>query len=59
MKAYGVTFFTVLLVAAFLLTCAGIKGVVPIPLPWCVLIGLGVPAALALWYHRRKLSKLI
>jgi len=59
MKTRGVVFFSALLVVALFLICASASGSIPVPLPWCALVGLGVPAIILLWYHRRKLSELI
>ncbi len=41
------------------LICASARGCVNIPIVVPVLLGLGAPAALLLWLHRRHLSMLL
>jgi len=47
------------LVLALGLICGSAKGVIGIPLPLAVLIGLGTNAALVLWEHREKMGDIL
>jgi len=59
MKRYEVWIVAILLGVAFLAICASSRGWLPISLPVCILVGLGVPAALLLWWNRRELSEIL
>ncbi|MBC7255339.1 MAG: hypothetical protein H5T66_04455, partial [Chloroflexi bacterium] len=54
MKRHEVWIVAILLGVAFLAICASSRGWLPISLPVCILVGLGVPAALLLWWNRRE-----
>ncbi len=41
------------------LMVASLVGLLPVSLPVLALIGLGIEAGVLLWYHRRKLERLI
>ncbi len=41
------------------LMAASLVGLLPVSLPVLALIGLGIEAGVLLWYHRRKLERLI
>lgn len=59
MKRHEVWIVAILLGVTFLAICVSSRGWLPISLPVCILVGLGIPAALLLWWNRRELSEIL
>jgi hypothetical protein len=47
------------LVLALILIWASARGRIGLPLPWAVMLGLGVNVVLLFWEHRQKLHDLL
>lgn len=59
MRATNCWLFCVSLLIALILIYGSASGHIGLPLPWAVLIGLGVNAALLLLEHRQKMEDLL
>lgn len=59
MKRQEIWIIAALLGLTFLAICFSSQGWLPVPLPICILVGLGIPAGLLLWWNRRELSEIL